>query len=121
MPPRFHSGGVAVFLLVTRRGGLWFDPGTAMNTPDSAHYLKHVRRTSAYAGLRLLIDVVAGLAVVVVLASVIALIRQVAWAGLLQVYTLVAVFIGRGLALALLDIADVQLRQSLRREMPKPE
>lgn len=92
-----------------------------MNTPDSSQYLKHVRRTSAYAGLRLLVDVATVVAVLVVAGIVIATIRQVAWAGLLQLYTLVGVFIVRGVVLALVDIADVQLRQSLRRETQKPE
>jgi hypothetical protein len=89
-----------------------------MHAPQPSQHLERVRRATAYPVLRLLVDIFYALGNVFVISVAVMTFRIQGWLGLLQLIAVLPMFVARGLALALalLDIADLQLRQGLLNE-----
>ena len=87
-----------------------------MHAPQPSQQLERIRRATAYPVLRLLVDIAAAVTGLLFVYAVASTLRETPWNAVFQIWLVLPIFVVRGLALALLDIADLQLRQGLLNE-----
>ena len=87
-----------------------------MHAPQPSQHLERIRRATAYPALRLLVDIAAKIAALYLIYMVVEAFKLNPWIALHSALSFIPIFVARGLALALLDIADLQLRQGLLNE-----